>query len=195
MAGAVVALSLAGCGPKPGAFTVTGTGTGAGRSVPARDAGTADTTSAGTVSATGTATATATATAKGRPSSWKLEDLSRAEGRQIYSEVQNGDQVIAPKLSATEQDLLERLEAAPPGASIKDPDLVGDHLRRVKMEVEFVYGRDGSFSRAMWRYENAKGKTIGYRVHSQPADLLSGKYVIAFYGGDSKLLMAYPIWY
>jgi len=188
MAGALVTLTVAGCGTKSGALTESGTGT---------NAGTARATATGTATATaaGTVTGTSTAAAKGRPSSWKLDDLSRAEGRQIYSEVQNGDHVIAPKLSSTEQDLLERLEAAPPGDSIKDPDLTGEHLRRVKMEVEFVYGRDGNFSRAMWRFENARGKTVGYRVHSQPADLLSAKYVIAFYGADSKLLMAYPIWY
>ncbi|MBM3267923.1 MAG: hypothetical protein FJZ01_09770 [Candidatus Sericytochromatia bacterium] len=139
--------------------------------------------------------ATVQAAAKSRVSKWTIEDLSKAEGRKLKSEVQYGDRVVSPDLTAGERALLERLLEAPPGTSLKDADLAGDHVKRVHMQSEFVYQHDGSFHRAIWRVEDAAGRTLGYRIHSQPRDLMSGKYIVAFYGADARLLLASAIWY
>lgn len=134
--------------------------------------------------------------ASGKASNWKLADLEAAEGRKIHAETHYGDTTITADLSAQEQALLERLLLMPPGASLKDGDLTPSHLKRAHQQSEFVYRLDGRFHRTIWQMKDARsGKVVGYRIHSQPRDLLSGKYIIAFYGPDTRLLMAQPVWY
>lgn len=146
--------------------------------------------------ATASGSARSSAGAAGRVSHWKLEDLAAAEGRRLHAETHFGDTTVTADLSVQEQALLERLLLMPPGTRLEEHDLAPDHLARAHQQSEFIYGLDGRFHRVIWQMKDVRsGKIVGYRIHSQPRDMLSGKYVVAFYGPDTRLLMAQPVWY
>ncbi len=193
----LVAAGLTGCGnpARPGLNLGSSIGTSSSSYAATSSGYTAGSNSNAAGSKAGKAPAGLAAGTAGKVSHWKLEDLSRAEGRKLFAETYYGDTTVTADLTGQEQALLDRLLQLPPGSALKDADLANDHLKRVQQQGEFVYGLDGRFHRAIWRFQDAAGKTLGYRVHSQPKDLLSGKYIIAFYGADTRLLMAQPVWY